>query len=388
MELEDTHVDISGNAHDTNSEKSSSALTGSSSGVARTSPTRISSNLSGAASSNASSNLLKNCEAVTNNTQQGKPTPFQLGISSFDLAARRDFGEKLRIAMACVSNPGYSHGNNQDNNQDNNHGNYHSKPSIDKHHEDSENSNNSNALNPARPVKTTDTSSTTTLAHQLKALVNDADSQLCHQIELLVQFDEQEGWRETGAKHCIDWMGSELSICRSLAWERLRVGRQLRSLPVLRALFRNASLGWCKIRLLTRVADADNERVLARAALDASVSDVERLCGEYRWPKNEQETDNAGGEDAQALNRFKQRALNWRKLKSGNTELRLVLPPELAQNVLKSLEHCEDILFKRQADLDDELASQQSNRQASQTACHQAGQSAGQSADQSDESIR
>jgi len=177
-------------------------------------------------------------------------------------------------------------------------------------------------------------------------LTTQLDSQLCRQLELLVQFDDLEGWRETGAKHCVAWMVSELSISRTTASERLRVGRQLRALPVLRSLFRNGSLGWCKIRLLTRVADADNERLLARAALDATVSDVERFCEEYRWPKAEAATDEAGGENAQALERFNRRSFTWRKRSDGNIEMRLVLTADLAQNVLTSIEHCEDTLFK------------------------------------------
>ena len=250
-------------------------------------------------------------QTQTQTSAQANTNRTQFGINSFDLAARREFGESLRIALACVDN---------------------------------KSANSENTTKAAPP-------NTTSLSQQLKAITSNTDSQLCRQIELLVQFDELEGWRETGAKHCVAWMGSELSIGRTLASERLRVGRQLRELPVLRALFRNGTLGWCKIRLLTRVADAHNERLLARAALDASVADVERLCEEYRWSKSEQQANNAGGEDAQALLRFSQRALHWRTLKSGNTELRLILPPELAQNLLKSLEHCEDELFNEQAEL-------------------------------------
>ena len=156
-----------------------------------------------------------------------------------------------------------------------------------------------------------------------------------------MRFDDIEGWRESGAKHCADWMDTALGIDRRSAWERLRIGRKLRLLPVIQHLFRCGRLSWSKVRILVAVADPDNEEKLAHAALDASVRDVQRLCNEYRWP----ETDDEAGDQALAENQHERRRLSWQQLDDGSTLIQLVLPPEKAQNFLHAVEHCEDCLL-------------------------------------------
>ena len=288
-------------------------------------------------------------------TENGDNTSF--GLSSFDPANQQQLGESLRIAMALVNSSSATQ--------------YLSNKATSANQNSSSIDNSAAATPVPTPAITpaitpaAHTAVVADIGKQLKKLTATLDSDLCMQIELLVRFDELEGWRESGARHCIAWMTNELSISRALAWEKLRVGRKLRTLPVLRALFRSGSLGWCKIRLLTRVANANNERLLAASSLDASVSDVERLCDEYQWSDNDDgSTDSADAkdQDAQAMERYLQRSLTWRRLKSGNTEIRLVLPPELAQNVLKSLEHCQNEQFKL-ADEAEYLENQKQQKQ-------------------------
>jgi len=175
----------------------------------------------------------------------------------------------------------------------------------------------------------------------LHILVNQESNNLCAQIELLVRFDELEGWRESGSKSCTAWMNAYLQIDQRTAWERLRVGRQIRFLPIIRKLFQQGRLSWSKVRLLTRVATADNESLLAHASMDASVSDVQRLCEEYRWAKDDKESD-----ACRAKMQFEQRTLNWQQLSNGSTQIRIVLPPEQAQNFLHAIEQCEELIYQ------------------------------------------
>ena len=137
-------------------------------------------------------------------------------------------------------------------------------------------------------------------------------------------------------------MDTALGIDRRSAWERLRIGRKLRLLPVIQHLFRCGRLSWSKVRILVAVADPDNEEKLAHAALDASVRDVQRLCNEYRWP----ETDDEAGDQALAENQHERRRLSWQQLDDGSTLIQLVLPPEKAQNFLHAVEHCEDLQYR------------------------------------------
>ena len=180
------------------------------------------------------------------------------------------------------------------------------------------------------------------LRHALYTLSVKENSDVATQLELLVRFDDIEGWRESGAKHCADWVDTALGIDRRSAWERLRIGRKLRLLPVIQHLFRCGRLSWSKVRILVAVADPDNEEKLAHAALDASVRDVQRLCNEYRWP----ETEDEAGDQTRAEKQHERRRLSWQQLDDGSTLIQLVLPPEKAQNFLHAVEHCEDLQYR------------------------------------------
>jgi len=174
----------------------------------------------------------------------------------------------------------------------------------------------------------------TSIRERLKALSQEITSNHADLLELLVRFDDKQGWKSCGASHCAAWMNLEIGISTQLSWEYLRVGRILQTLPTVQALFRVGSLSWSKVRLITRVANSENEKILCHAALDASVSDVKRICGEYRWREDE---DNEG-ENARALKQWTSRTLTWDEISNGCTRIQLVLPPEVAQAFLNSVE--------------------------------------------------
>ena len=220
-------------------------------------------------------------------------TTLPLGMSSFGTKDRQQFGQDIRLAMACMEGTAV--------------------PVIAK----------------AMP------SDEAAIHHRLKVLSQDITSSHADLLELLVRFDDMEGWKKQGASHCAAWVNLELGISLQLGWEYLRVGRKLRLLPTATALFRAGKLSWSKIRLLASVADEDNEKILCHAALDASVTDVKRLCSEYRWSGD----DTHDGENERAIKQWESRSLFWDEVSNGSTRIQLVLPPELAQAFLNSIEH-------------------------------------------------
>lgn len=266
-----------------------------------------------------------------------------LGMDSFDTDAQQRFGQSVRIAMAFMDGVDIPLDNEADGTagrrRDVQAENGQQKESA----QDSENSR-------------TYRSEASAIAHRLKQLGRSQASGMAEQLELLVRFDELKGWESSGSRHCGAWMNLELGISTKLGWEYLRVGRKLRSLPITTALFRDGKLTWSTVRLITRVADSNSERVLCHAALDASVSDVERLCNEYRW-QQEHAGDGAEQENIRSLQQIEARSFSWQTVSNGNTLIKLALPPEVAEAFLKSveqalgqLEESEDIMPQRRAD--------------------------------------
>jgi len=176
------------------------------------------------------------------------------------------------------------------------------------------------------------------ISKRLQILSQDITSSHADLSELLVRFDDATGWKCNGSKHCAAWANSVLGISDNLCWEYLRVGRKLKTLTILRAFFRVGKISWSKARLISRVADENNEDVLCHAALDASVSDVKRLCDEYRWNKESNTATEIATESAQAMQQWLSRSFTWTTTSNGNTKIQITLPPELAQVFLNNVE--------------------------------------------------
>ena len=223
-----------------------------------------------------------------------KPTQrIPLGMSSFGKNEQQQFGQTIRLAMACMEGT--------------------AEPVNVK----------------AMPSNATD------ICQRLKVLSQDITSSLADQIELLVRFDDLQGWKSSGANHCAAWMNTELGVSLKRGWEYLRIGRKLRLLPTTTALFRAGKLSWSKVRLIANVADRENEKTLCHAALDGSVSEVQRLCEGYRWQEGDKDEDD---EKNRALRQWQSRSFTWQETTFGSTRIQLTLPPDLAQAFLNSVE--------------------------------------------------
>jgi len=216
-------------------------------------------------------------------------------MSSFGPIERKEFGQTVRLAMACIEG----------------------------------------SIKPVRTKAIPDDEEA--IWQRLKVISQDRTSALADMLELLVRFDDLEGWKNRGASHCAAWMNMEMGISPQLGWEYLRVGRKLRSLPTTRALFRAGKLSWSKVRVIVNVATAENEKLLCHAALDAPFTDVKRICEEFRW--NEDSKDDEDNENARALKQWESRTLKWDETSIGSLRIQLVLPPELAQAFLNSVEN-------------------------------------------------
>lgn len=66
---------------------------------------------------------------------------------------------------------------------------------------------------------------TASIRQRLQALSQKMSSNHADLLEPLVRFDDSEGWKCNGSKHCAAWMNAEIGISVQSGWEYLRVGR-------------------------------------------------------------------------------------------------------------------------------------------------------------------
>ena len=181
----------------------------------------------------------------------------------------------------------------------------------------------------------------TALDQRLRELASSADTTAAALLEALARFDELQGWRASGAPHCVGWMNLQLGISASLAREKLRVARTLRQLPLIRQLFAQGELSWSKVRAMSRVATPATEQGLCIVALEVPVNTLVQLCENLRWRDPTADLDDAARDKL----RHERRSLSWSDMPDGSTQFRLVLPPEMAANFRRCLERAEDLLF-------------------------------------------
>jgi hypothetical protein len=86
----------------------------------------------------------------------------------------------------------------------------------------------------------------------------------CRWLELVGEMDRRGSWAEEGRGSCSDW----------LAWRC--------ALPLVRDAFAHGELSYTKVRALTRVATAENERGLLELARVFTAAQLERAVHAYR----------------------------------------------------------------------------------------------------------
>ncbi len=108
------------------------------------------------------------------NTSCRKKRRIPFGMNTFDAEAQETFGNELRVFMSFKDG---------------------------------------SAIHPEsdHPEKTMP-DEPTAIARRLKQLGQEITSGMADQLELLVRYDQMEGWKSSGSRHCVAWMNMELGI--------------------------------------------------------------------------------------------------------------------------------------------------------------------------------
>jgi len=150
----------------------------------------------------------------------------------------------------------------------------------------------------------------------------------CGEHELLThirRFDELKGWLRQGARSAAEWLSWRIGIGPVAAREKMRVAVALGALPKIDAALARGELSYCKVRAMTRVADADNEELLLVQARGTTGAELERICSGFRKVFRDKVTDE------------EHRYVRRRNMRDGTVQIEMRLLPDEAERVWQAL---------------------------------------------------
>lgn len=113
----------------------------------------------------------------------------------------------------------------------------------------------------------------------LSAQIHSATARLAR---LVSEYDTSLVWAEAGARSCPHWLAINAGFNLRTGSELVRVGHALDALPQIRAAFADGRLSFDKVRAVTYVATPNDEAMWMELALQASGSQLARICRAVR----------------------------------------------------------------------------------------------------------
>lgn len=148
---------------------------------------------------------------------------------------------------------------------------------------------------------------------------------------LIAEQDRSLRWAEAGARSCAHWLTIATGFDLRSSNELVRVGHALEQLPKIAEAFNEGRLSFDKVRAVTRVAIADDEAMWLDVALQASGSQLARICRAVRSALDVNDPRRADDELAR-------RGVHWWWRDDGMLQLLAVLPREDGAVVVAALE--------------------------------------------------
>lgn len=148
-------------------------------------------------------------------------------------------------------------------------------------------------------------------------------------IGLAADFADSREWAATGAPSAAHWIASaaDIEVCTAREW--IRVGRRMRALPVIAALFDAEALSYSKVRTLSRLATPANEAQLAAIAAGTPAGQLSRALAAW--------VHRTSSDEQLARHQLDQRSVTWRHEPDGMITFTLRLPPLTAGTMISQL---------------------------------------------------
>ncbi|HUR14457.1 MAG TPA: DUF222 domain-containing protein [Mycobacteriales bacterium] len=151
-------------------------------------------------------------------------------------------------------------------------------------------------------------------------------------LRLIGELDAREAWAGHGVRSCAHWLSWKLGLSSSTAWERMRVARALRDLPLTAATFGEGQLSYSQVRAITRIATAATEHRWVELARHSTGSQLDRAATAAARAV----AADAGSQDPNARPEKPASQVRWDD--DGDLVLTLRIPAHLAPAVLAALE--------------------------------------------------
>jgi hypothetical protein len=173
---------------------------------------------------------------------------------------------------------------------------------------------------------------------ELAAHINPATFQL---LNLICDYDEQEGWGQHGVASCAHWLQWQCGTNIGAAREKVRVARALPELSKISASFSEGQISYSKVRAMTRVATPKNEEYLLHIAHHGTAAHVEKVVSNYRRGKRLEIL-------FEENNRHAHRELSWYMDGDGMWVFKGKFTAEQGALIAKALEGAMSELFEEQ----------------------------------------
>jgi Domain of unknown function (DUF222)/HNH endonuclease len=160
-------------------------------------------------------------------------------------------------------------------------------------------------------------------------------------LELLAQFDRQEGWARHGVASCAHWLNWQCGISQGAAREKVRVARALEKLPMTSDACRRGAISYSKARAMTRIATPENEAALLNIAEHGTAAHMDKLVRKYSRVERLEDTK-------QANDRYFRRYLRFTYDDDDSLLIYGRLPPEIGAVVRKAIDAAVEAMEERE----------------------------------------
>jgi hypothetical protein len=165
--------------------------------------------------------------------------------------------------------------------------------------------------------------------HELNVALNTWSTSQRAVVGLAADFAESGEWAVSNAASAAHWIAgvADIEVCTAREW--IRVGKRLRVLPLIAALFDADELSYSKVRTLSRLATPENEAQLAAIAKGVAAGHLSRAIAAWLH----RNTDDIELERHQ----HQQRSVSWRHEPDGMVTFSARLPPLVAGVLISHL---------------------------------------------------